>query len=429
MQDLFTSFDLTDGVRLHVFPTQKLKSTQVRVYLRRPMRADEAAANALIPMVLRRGTRRLSTQQAIFRHLESLFGTGFSVDVGKMGETQFVEFALDIPASRFVPGGERLLDEGIGFLGELLSDPALENGGFRTEPFNVEREVLRQRIEGLIDQRFQYAVQRLFEHMCAGEPFATYKYGKAADLDGITPASLYAQYLRLRDESPVEILAVGPVEPKAMRDSVSKSFSLGGRTANVPAVAAGSAGRDEPQSAEDRLDVLQGILVLGYRTGVRYADDAYPALVMYNGVLGGYAHSKLFMNVRERASLAYSAFSFLEPTKGVQALFAGIDPKQRQRAEEIVLAQVEAMRRGEISEDEMEATRRSLINDSLSMEDDAGSLMRQRLTGLVNGRIRTPAQMRAAYEKVTRDDVVQIAQTVQLDTIYFLRDRKEAGGR
>lgn len=418
----FSTWELRPGVHLHVAPTEKFKTVRIRVALETPLAQDTATANALVPMVLRRGSQRYPTLRDIARHLESLYGSAFGFDTRKIGESQIIEAHYHVPSERFLPGADGLLRASVEFLAETLLRPLrTADGAFLPEYVQSERESLRQRIDGLVDERMQYAVQRCYANMCRDEPFGIYRYGRSEDLSHIDPAGLYARYERLIGESRVHIIVVGAVDPEKTRELFAAGFPIP-RDGLVDIPAPAVAQPDSVRTVVERLDVLQGVLVLGCRLPVRYADDAYPALLMYNGVLGGFSHSKLFMEVRERASLAYTAFSRMDTVKGVQILFAGIDVGKFEQARDIMLRQLDDVREGKVTDSELEATRKALVNGLRSGLDDPGQIIHARLLGAVGGRQWGVDELVAAVEDVTRDDIAEVARGVALDTVYFLRD-------
>ncbi|HEX6972738.1 MAG TPA: pitrilysin family protein, partial [Limnochordia bacterium] len=335
----FRRTELAAGVTAYVQPTERFKTIACKVFLRRPLTAETVTPTALLPLVLRRGTARLPSQLEIARHLENLYGASFSADVIKIGEVQAVECYLEFASDRFLPGQTRLLGDAIRFLSEVLLEPVLDGGCLRAEYVAQEKEALRRKIEALINDKRTFAVFRCFQEMCAGEPYSLHRYGRVDDLAAITPATLTAHYRRMIQESPIDIFVVGAVDPDDVCAALKDAFGFSRSIAPLPPPATRRAPRPARTVIEEE-DVKQGVLVLGYRLPVSYADDAYPALLLYNGVLGGFPSSKLFVNVREKASLAYFAYSRLEPTKGVQYLSAGIDVAKYDAAREIIERQV-----------------------------------------------------------------------------------------
>lgn len=416
----FQHIAIDRGFDLYVASTDKFKTTSLKLVLRRNLRAEEHSLNAVIPFVLRRGTRRHPTSRDIARYLEELYGAQFVSDIGKVGEMQQIELAASIADEQFLPERIGLTRAIISFLAEALTEPALEEGAFRAEFVAQEAEMLRRRIEATINNRPQYAVNRLREEMCKDEPFGLHKYGDLDALKQVTPASLFDHYKKVLATSPVDMFVVGPVDVDEVAALVKEHLRLPREDieAQVPVVVREPA---EERVVVEEQPVQQGVLTLGFRTGVRYPDDDYAALQVYNGVLGAFPHSKLFINVRERASLAYSASSQLEGTKGILIVTAGIAVDKYEQALNIIREQIDAMAQGDISASELDQTKKGLINAYLSGQDSSGRIIGWRLLGIVNGRVRPVEELIEAIDAVTVDDVRRVAEKVLADTVYFLR--------
>lgn len=423
----FTRRELAPQVNLHVLQTRKFKTATIKIALRRNLTPEEAAANACIPFVLRRGSRRFPTSRDVARFLEHLYGAQLAVDSVKVGETQVLDFTLEVAEPAYLGIAESPLREGLRFLGDLLFHPQQEGEGFRTQVLAQEVEGLRRRIEGVINHKPQYALERLRQVMCQDEPYGLHRYGTVERLQALTPEQLFAHYRQVLAESPVDIFIVGDVKPDEVAQWVGESLPFPRGQVQAMKEPVSRTPRQVREKVEEE-DVHQGVLALGLRTPVRYPDDGYERLLVYNGILGGFPHSKLFINVREKASLAYFAASRLEGTKGVLVAFAGIDPQRYGQARAIVERQVDDMAAGRISDEELEATKKAIIHGLRTVTDSPHRLIDRHLLGLVNGRVRPLEETIAAIEGVSRDDVVRIAQGIVPDTVYFLTRASEDGG-
>lgn len=426
--ETFVRRDLGAGMTLHVLTTTKFKTVTLRAVFRRTLSAEEVALNALIPFVLRRGSARYPDALAIERHLEHLYGAQLDVDSLKIGETQVLDFALEVAADRYVSPRSPLVWEALAFLGDVLLRPLEERGGFRPSFVAQEADVLRRRIEGLINDKPRYALERLRQTMCADEPFGLHRYGTPEALSRVDPVALYAHYRRVLRESPVDVFVVGDVDVDRVEGWVREALPIPRGTV-MPIPPPENRVPGALKEVQEEEEVHQGIVAIGYRTPVRYPDDAYPQLLMYNGILGAYPHSKLFMNVRERASLAYFAGSRLDATKGIIIAYAGIDPAKYQQARDIMERQAADIAAGRISDEEMNATRKALIHGLRSAADSAGSLIDHQLLDVVNGCRRGLEATVRALEAVTREQVVEVAGRVAADTVYFLTRPSAGAGR
>jgi len=430
LTESFTRYSLAEGVNLHIQPTRKFKTTVIYVYFHLPLAPETVTSNALLPMVLARASADYPTTAELSRHLDELYGASFGIDVSKRGEVHSIVFRMEVASEQHIPGESGLLQRALETLAGIITRPALEGDGFKADYFRQEADNLKQTIEGLINNKTRYAMVRCNEAMCKGEPFALYRLGRVEDLPNITPQSLRQHHQQVLSTAPVDIFLIGDVECEAARELVQRTLEL---------PAAGPQGRKMPatnikrepgrpvQEVEDQLDVNQGVLVIGMRTGVTIKDDAeYFPMLVANGVLGGFPHSKLFQNVREKNSLAYVAYSAVETLKGAGYMYAGIEFENRTKCQEIMLQQLKELQEGKIEDDEFETTVASLVNDVLSAADNPGAMADLAVDRVFSGRDLTVEERVAAYKAVTKQQVAAVAQRFSIDTVYFLN--KQGGG-
>jgi len=414
-----------ERIRIHVLPTDRFKTFALSVYVGQPLAERSVTQVALTPFVLRRGTETLPETAQFRQRLDDLYGAGFGFDIYKRGDYQLVQVRLDIIDDRFVKSQDSLLGEAIRFVGDALTRPALEEGHFTNKYVNSEKTTLRKRIEAIVNDKIRYAAERCMEVMNEGEPYRLHPLGKIADLAAITPESLYAFYKDWLRTAPIDIYVVGQTTLAEVESLVREAFRLEGRASvadyriSRPVVAP----RDV-KTVVERLDVNQGKLNMGLRSSVTYADDAYAAALMYNGILGGYPHSKLFTNVREKASLAYYASSRFDGHKGFIAIQSGIEIANYKKAVDIIERQLDAIRSGDITDAELMQTREMLSNHLREMKDSAFEMIALDFNSVLSGRERTVESLLRDVEAVDKAAVKRVAEGVQLDTVYFLRDNK-----
>ncbi|OPH61992.1 zinc protease [Paenibacillus ferrarius] len=411
-------------IRLHVLPTDRFKTFAISVYIGRPLEEATVTNTALTPFVLRRGTELRPETKQFREHLDDLYGAGFGFDIYKRGDYQIVQLRMDIINDRFVKSAQSLLQQGLDFVGETLTRPALENGHFRGKYVDAEKQTLQKRIESVINDKIRYAAERCIEEMCSDDPYRLHPLGKITDLDHINPEQLYEQYKQWLQTAPLDIYVVGNTTLSEVEDIVKRAFSIERKedVAYVTSAPRGAAG--EVKTIVERLDVNQGKLNMGLRTNLSYRDEKYPVALMYNGVLGGYPHSKLFINVREKASLAYYASSRFDGHKGILTIQSGIEMANYEKAVDIIRKQLTAMEQGDINEIELSQTRAMISNQLREIQDSAFELISFDFNAILSGKERTVPGLIEAVEQVDVAAIAEAAKRVQLDTIYFLRDQK-----
>lgn len=413
------------NIRVHVLPTEQFKTFAISVYAGSPLQEDTVTQTALVPFVLRRGNETYPDTKQYRERLDDLYGAGFGFDIYKRGDYQMVQFRMDVIQDEFVSSSESLLVEAMKFLGETLTRPAQENNAFVNKYVDSEKTTLQKRLESIINDKIKYAAERCIEEMCKEEPYRLHPLGKIEALPAITAESLFMQYRQWLASSPIDVYVVGNTSLAQVLPLIEKHFGGVERSSS-----AGYKGtiqhRDVSEVKEviERLEVNQGKLNMGLRAYTTYADDAYATALMYNGILGGYPHSKLFTNVREKASLAYYASSRLDGHKGIMTIQSGIEIGNYEKAVNIIKEQLQAMADGQISDTELAQTKAMITGHLRELQDSAFELIAFDFNNVLSGAERTVPGLIEQVEAVGKAEIQALAQKVKLDTIYFLRDQK-----
>jgi len=413
------------NIRIHVMPTDRFKTYAVSVYIGSPLTEQTITPIALIPFVLRRGTQQFPSTIDFHRKLDDLYGAGFGFDVFKRGDYQIVQFRMDTIQESYVQQPESLLKQAISFLGNVITQPALENGYFAEKYVETEKINVKQKIEAIINDKIRYAEERCLQEMCRHEPYRLNSLGTIEALQTMDAQTLYVQYEQWLQQSPIDLYVVGNTNLKEVENMVMQSFQINQNQVVPYQIKPAKHQPTQVRTVIERLEVLQGKLNMGLRTPITYADEDYPTLLMYNGVLGGYAHSKLFINVREKASLAYYASSRLDGHKGILLIRSGIEVNNYEKASQIIRDQLLAMKAGDISELELVQTKEMIHNQLREIQDSAFELISFDYNTVLSGKERNIAELISSIALVDGQMISKAAQQVHLDTIYFLRDMQE----
>ncbi|MGE4277145.1 MAG: M16 family metallopeptidase [Lawsonibacter sp.] len=416
--------ELFPGVWLRAVHTNKFKSAYLSVTLLAPLDPKTAAENALVPFVLRRGTAVHPDLESMSAALDEMYGGAIEPMVRKKGETQCVGFVAGFLDDAYALGGEKILESAAALLGEVLLNPFTEDGAFCADYTAGEKSNLLDRIKGQVNDKRAYATYRLSQLMCKEEAFGVDKLGDEAHVKAITPATLWQRYQDLLKNAAVELYYCGSAEIDRVEAALKSALAALPENQNriIPDCEIRLSAGPEPQVIEEAMDVAQGKLAMGFRTGgVTCWEKDYPALVMCNAVFGGTTLSKLFLNVREKLSLCYYASSMVEKMKGLVLVSSGIEFDKYQTARDEILAQLDNIRSGRMEDWELEGARRTIISSHLATLDDQARQEDFWLGQAAAGLDTTIEELAAQIEPVTRDQVAQAAGMLQLDTIYFLK--------
>ena len=357
--------------------------------------------------------------------LDELYGGTLEPTVRKKGETQCVGFVGSFLDDAYTLDGSAVLEPAAALLGELVLEPYTRDGAFCPDYTRQERENLVNRIRAQINDKRQYAQLRVVAEMCAGEPFGVDKLGDEASASAITPQALWEHYQKLLRTAPVEFYYCGSAPFERVEGAVraiARRLPQGERTP-VPHPVKGSAPA-QPRRVEEALDVTQGKLAMGFRTGADAWDEDYPALTLVNAVYGGTTTSKLFMNVRERLSLCYYASSGLMKYKDVMLVSSGVEFDKVGQAQDEILAQLKNCQEGQFSDDELEWARRSVVSTLMTTLDAQSRLEDYWLGQSAAGLTEAPDELAERVEHTTREQVTAAARKLTLDTVYFLKGKE-----
>ncbi len=413
---------LSDGIYLNIINSDKFKTDYFDMCLVFPLKEETASLAALLPMVLKRGSKTLPNMAEISKRLDFLYSTGFATRNIKRGEAQIISFGCDFLRESLVPEGTELMNEVFSTFGELVLEPYLENGVFSADYVESEKKNLCDAIRALVNNKNVYAMKKCHEAMCEGSDFAVNEGGSVENVEKITPDGLYKFYKDLLASARIEMFYTGMADADTIEALCHKLISGIARTKTVSTSTEKFIHkRDKVLEIVEEMDVAQGKLILGFSSSHTIYDKDYTAYSLFNELFGGSPTSKLFENVREKLSLCYYCRSMPEAHKGILTVASGIEVENRDKAVAEILAQLENTRSGNISDEELDSAKKSLTNSYRELYDDGNSLHFWYLSRLIADNEKTVEDIIKEISLVTKEDVARCARSTELDTIFFLK--------
>lgn len=409
-----------NGIDVYRISTQKFKTSGIHFFFQDNLARQSVTKNALLPAVMRRGSASYPTLRDISMRLERLYGASFDCGVTKKGERHVIHFYTEFLSQRYIPDGTDSFASGFELLYDIITRPAFENSRFSESNLVQEKDNLRMLIESRVNDKMQYSVDRCLEETCRNEPYALFDYGVAEDIDPISSAELTNHYRTVIETYPMQVYLIGGITDEQVNMVTQRLSSI--TRSKVKKLGNGFFEKynSEPKDVTEAMDVTQGKLCLGFRTNTAPDAQTFPALMMYNSILGGGVHSKLFQNVRENAGLAYYSYSRLEKFKGLMVISSGIEMGNKEKALEIILKQMDEMKKGAISDYEMETAAKSMETGLKSLTDNQISIVDFHLSQSISGTQDSFTDIIEKVKGVTRNDIIQVAEKISQDTVYFL---------
>lgn len=411
----------TQGIRYHFIETKKFKTIHFVAKFKAPLQRDTITKRALIPYVLKEGTKSYPKRQLLRRKLDDLYGGMFFADGSKKGENHIITIRLELANPKFLPDNTAILEEGIALFKELLFHPIADGKAFIPAIIEREKQTLKQKIQSLADDKMQYANLRLIEEMCKGEPYSIRVHGYEEDLNEVDHKGLYEYYQNMIKEDELDVYVVGDFNRREMEQTLSKYLQRDVHPMKKISLS-GEKRISKQKEVIERQAVQQAKLHIGYRTNITFKDEEYPALHVFNGLFGGFPSSKLFMNVREKHSLAYYASSRMESHKGLLFVFSGIAPENYTKTKNIIREQFEAMKAGEFTEQALCEVKDLISNQLLETMDHPQGMVELLYQQVLADTEQDPKELIAKIKAVTKKDVIDAAKKIEEDTVYLLTE-------
>ena len=411
---------ICDGVNFRSIRDTKFKTMRISAHLIVPMSRQTAAENALLPFLLSRASREYPDFTKLGQRLAELYGASLNADVQKLGDLQVLSLSASGIADRYALEGEAISGELAKLLCSILFDPPLVDGLFPEDGFEQEKRQTMELIDSEYSDKRTYARQRCEAIMCADEPYGVNRYGGKEDIARVERPALTAAWKRLLDTAKIELMVLGDCDPAPVYEGFRAAFeTLGSRkTADCTTKVVRSA--EKVNTVTEKMDVAQGKLVMGFRTGTATPDEEVPATRLMAALFGGTPNSKLFLNVREKLSLCYYCSASYNSMKGIMLVQSGVEVKNMERAKEEILRQLDELKQGNFDESEVEAAKMSLCNSYRTLSDSLGGLENWYLSQTFASHSQQPEEAAAQINAVTRQEIIDAANRVTLDTVYCL---------
>ena len=416
--------EIKKGIKLHTIKTEKFKTNLIAIMITTKLNRDNVTKNALIPAVLRRGTKNLTTQEEINKKLEEMYGASLDCGLDKTGDNQVLKFYIETVNDEFLPQeAENMLKTSLEKIFEFVFNPYLENGCFKKEYVEQEKENIKQIIDGKIDNKARYSLDRCIEEMYKDKPYGLYKYGYVEDMKNINEKNLYEYYQQLINECKIDIFVSGIIDEET--ENIIKNneniIKLKDREPqyNEPEIIAKKP--EKENDVQESMEVTQGKLIIGMDLDIN-DDNLRFDVMIYNSIFGGSANSKLFQNVREKASLAYTASSSYYRFKNNIFINCGIEIKNYEKALEIIKQQIEDMKKGDFTDEEVENAKKGMIASIKTIDDEQDTEITYFFSQELSKNKCNIEQYMQRIAGVTKENVVDVANKVSINTVYFLKD-------
>lgn len=419
--------NLKENIKLHLIQTPNFKTNLVAIFFSLPLERESVTKNALIPAVLKRGTKNLNTQEEISIELENMYGAILNCGIEKIGDNQIIKAYLETINDNFLPKQENILEKSINLLLDIMLNPLVEQDELNKQYVESEKQTIKRLIEGKIDNKDMYAYHRCIEEMYKDKPFGLYKFGYLEDLEKITAKDLYEHYKKVIETAKIDLFISGDFEADTIVNLLKENQNVQKLKDREDIHVMNNEETEKKEKIEEikelaeSKDIMQGKLVMGADIDYNKPNSKY-AMCLYNVILGESATSKLFQNVREKASLAYTARSNYVRQKNNIFIRCGIEIENYDKAVKIIKEQLEAMKNGDFTEEDIDNAKKYMVSGIKTVADEQDSELTYYLGQELSGSLTTFEEYINKINSVTKEEIQEIANNININTIYFLKN-------
>ncbi len=397
----------------------KFKTSAICVNFYRKLSRSEVTYNSLLPSVLKSGCGKIPHTKELNTYLEELYGAKLSIDVKKCGDIQIISFFISTVADTFAEN-DKPFEKSLELIKEIIYSPFVTENDFSKEYVDTEKRNLKELIESVKNDKREYSKKRLIEEMYSDETYGIFEYGYTEDLEDINEKNLYEYYKNFIKTTKSRIIVCGNFDKDKVEEKIDEIFPKSPIGEVLPEISFGKY-KNEPKYISEVADVTQGKLTIGYRANTTKDSKNYFAMLVLNNLFGGAPHSKLFLNVREKLSLAYYASSGYNSFKGLVIVSCGIEFDKYQVTLDEVNKQLENIKNAYVTDEEIAYSKSALITGYKAINDSVGSLISFYTSQSVGNKSYSINDFIQGINNVTKEEIVNVAKGIKLDTVYFLK--------
>ncbi len=411
-----------NGIYYNSIINKRQKTNTIIIHLITKLEAENASKNAIIPYLLASSSKLYPTITALNKKLSELYGSAFKGAVSKMGDSQTLSLMAGCINNRYTFDGEKITEELVQLMADALVNPNVDDNGFSKKDFELKKQELIDDIDAEINEKRSYAFKRANLNIFCNEPASLSVKGDREHAEMLTAELCYNQYKELLKTAQIEIIFIGAEESETCKSILTDTFNKLDRNYAGNNTSEKSALKDKVCRVIEKHDVAQSKMVMAFKTDY----DNLVAMKLMNAIFGATPISKLFENVREKLSLCYYCSSGINDKKGVVYVDSGVEHINTQKAEAEIINQLNAMCNGDFTDDEMENARKALINSWKGVSDGARSIADWYFNQAYLGTANSPEDQIEKLMKVSREEIIEAAKSLKLDTVYILSGKESA---
>jgi len=406
-----------DRYHLNMLQTSKFKTTRIQISFANDLHNETATKRALLPYLLKAVSKKYPTRQELISYLEDMYAANLSAGVKKIGLTQFLVFDMQMINDKYTLNNEDLFKEALNFLYEVIFNPL-----FLESVFQEEKRLLDEFYKSVYANKMRYSIKKMLDTMFKDDPYSTPTLGDEESLQKLSLQDMTEVHQNMLNNDQITINVVGDIDFEEIEKLISEKLTFKNRSKELSLIDYTNYSQKSLTELFESQDVNQGKLAIGYQFPVYYQTEDYYKAIVFNTLLGGGPESLLFKVIREELSLVYFIGSSYDYYKGFLSIYSGINQQDYEKTIIAIDEIVERIKRNDYSDKALLIAQKTITNSLIESLDSQSNLTaRINNLSLFNKELDIAALI-AKINKVTKEDISEIAQKLHKDTLFFLRN-------
>lgn len=407
------------GYTLHLVPTKKFKTTTISLRLQNSLKKETTTLRTLLTFVMVAATRKYPSSKDLARYLEENYGSRLSANISTKGKSQIINIHMSFVNDHFLLNQEHLLQKQVCLLHDIFFDPLIENQSFQNDIVQLKKKELKERLQVNRDDKFSYSLDKLFEYMGEKDTLGISSTGYEDEIDSFSAHDIYKYFLDVIENDNKHIYVVGDID-ESIVPIFEKNLEFPIHQNTFESSYLFCSNRNDVLEIIEKQDVSQSKLNLGYTIPCDFKSSSHYAMTVFNALFGGFSQSCLFQVVREKNSLCYYISSSYDAFNGIMIVNAGIEANDYSKTIQLIQSELCKIANGEISDEQIILAKNMLKNALKKTDDEASGIIALAYNRDIVEKRETNEEYIEKLLNVTREEIVQIASKIKLDTIFFL---------
>ena len=409
----------TKDYQIHLINTDKFHSIEMRVFFTENVSKELITYRNVLMDMLTYATKNYPSKRELIRKCQNIYSLYPSAGSTRYGNYLITRFGVSILDSIYID--EKTLVENIELLKEVILNPLVSNEEFDLEILDGIKKDLEIETKTIEEDPRLYANVRALEKMGNGDNYALNGYSDLKILERINPHNLYESYLKMLNESRIDIFLSGNLRDiNKISELIKKNFVLNKKEFSLVNPFCYHQYKEKiVQKTVETKHFTQSKLSMGYKIYDLTDYESRYALLIFNSLFGGDVSSLLMQKVRDENSLCYYINSFTNRLDNILFVNSGIDSENKDKVIDLVNEVKRNIEEGKFSENDLFKAKMSYIVDFKSvLENNRGLIDYYFGVELFNSDF---FDKRAEMIKnISKEDIMNISKKIKLDTVFVL---------